>query len=285
VAGAPSLLVEQAVLTISGTKWTARNGSAVWGPWTVSGQIEHLPAAARPYRATLSIPEVSGDDLEEFLRPALRRRLGFLERTFRGRPSSPRWLASRRAEGLVKIGRLTMAGLEASDLRLAYYWDGSVIDIPDASASAGGGRFSGRWRIDLDGEAARSRLQGRLDGFDAGPASLEAEFEASWPGFGISALDRMSLTGHVAARALEFSELPIRAIQACVEVDPRRGRDRLQISCLEAFSGVETFSGLAARQDSKWVLDFTGPRRQFRLVGGFSPMEWELEPRPREAPR
>jgi hypothetical protein len=185
----------------------------------------------------------------------------------------------------VRIEKLSLGGHAMTSVRLPFFWDGAVIDVPDASAVVAGGRYSGRWNIRLGGEAATSTLRGRVDGLDAGPLILDGDFEASWSGFNARLADSLSLEGFAVARALDLPDLPLRSIQACVDIDPRRGRDRLQITCLEAFSAAENFSGAAVHQDSRWLLDFTGPRRQFRLSGTFSPMEWDIDARPKEGSR
>lgn len=285
VAGAPDLRVERAAIAIGGLKWSARKASGRWGPWSYTGELDYLHGASRPYRVALAIQEVDGEELEEFFRPALRRRMNFLERTFRSRAPLPRWLSSRRAEGVVRIEKLSLAGQAATSLRLPFFWDGAIIDIPDVSALVAGGRFSGRWNIRLGGEAALSTLNGRVDGFDAGPALLDSDFQASWTGFHPRLADTFAMEGFAVARAIDLPDLPVRSIQACVEIDPRRGRDRLQMTCLEAFAASENFIGAAAHQESRWLLDFTGPRRQFRLSGTFSPMEWDVDARSKEGSR
>ncbi len=285
VAGAADLRVERAAIAMSGQKWSARKASGRWGPWSYAGELDHLPGSQRPYRVAFSLPEVDGEELEEFFRPALRRRMSFLERTFRSRAPLPRWLSSRHVEGVARIGKLSIAGHEATSLRLPFFWDGAVIDIPDASAAIAGGRFSGRWNIRLGGETAVSAVRGRVDGLDLGPMVLDADFNASWPGFHPRLSESLSMEGFAVARAIDLPGLPLRSAQACFEVDPRRGRERLQISCLEAFTASESYTGTAAHQETRWMLDFTGPRRQFRLSGTFSPMEWEVDARPKEGSR
>jgi hypothetical protein len=281
VDGSPDLLVSRAALLLRGPQWSARKASGLWGAWPFTGELEFSPSAQRPYRASLALEKLDAEKLEAFFKPATRRPMSFLERTFRGRSSPPPWLAGRRAEGLISIQELGIAGATATGVALRYFWDGSGIDIPDATATINGGRFSGRWNIALGGAAPLSRLTGRADGIDFRVASFDADFEASWIGFDSSLADSLRFDGAVTARSLDFPEQPLRSIQACIDYDARRTRDRLRLSCLEAFSQGEVFSGSASHADSRWALDFTSPRRQFRLIGAFSPMEWTVEPRSR----
>lgn len=281
VAGSPELQIHRAALSLRGAQWSARKAAGRWGDWPFTGELDFSPAGLRPFHVNLAFEQIRAADLEAFFQPASRRPRGFFERTFRGRGAAPAWLAGRRAEGTVSIEDLQLAGAAASGVSLRFFWDGTKVEIPDAVASVGGGRFSGRWLISLGGTAPLSRLTGRADGIDLGQASFDSEFDASWVGFSTSLEDSLRFEGHAVARSLEFPQLALRSVQACVDYDARRQGDRLHLTCLEAFTTNEVFFGSASRLDSRWALDFTSPRRQFRLSGAFSPMEWTIEHRSR----
>lgn len=281
VLGAPDLAIERARIFLRGPDWSARKAQGTWGNWPFRADVDFRASALRPYRVNLALLRVDGEQLDRFFRPALRRSMGFIERAFRSRTSLPAWLLGRRVEGTLRIETLALAGLDVTDLAARFFWDGPRLEIPDLTAAVEGGRVSGRHLLLLGGEAVRNRLAGRVDGLEFGQALIESEFSASWSGFGQQLTDTLEAESQVTARMPEFADQPLRTIQACVSYDGRKGRDRLQISCLEAFTPAEAFTGVASRQDSKWVFDFTGPKRQFRLTGSFSPAEWTLEARPR----
>jgi hypothetical protein len=281
IAGAADLQVERAAVSIRGAQWSVRKAAGQWGELPFRADMDHSAAALRPFRINLTLQKVDSAALGSFFKPALRRPLSFLERTFRSRAAVPGWLAARRVEGTLRAAQLEMGGIEASNVIARFYWDGPKIEVPDVTAATAAGQFSGRWQVLLGGETARSRLVGRADGLHGGEGVFDAELDASWQGFDAALLETLQAQGHVTGRIIDLPEQPLRMVQACVEYDGRKGRDRLKISCLEGYSQGELLDGSALYTDSKWVLDFTGPRRQFRLLGTFSPMEWTLEPRSR----
>lgn len=281
VQGAPDLAIDRAQISLRGLDWSARKAQGTWGAWPFRADLDFHASAPRAYRVDLALQRVDGEQLDRFFRPTLRRSMGFIERAFRSRTSPPAWLSARRVEGSLRIDSLALAGLDAAGLEARFFWDGLRLEIPDLTAAVEGGRFSGRHLLLLGGETVRNRLDGRVDGLEFGQALIESEFSASWAGFGQQLMETLEAEAQVTARTPEFADQPLKSIQACVSYDARKARDRLQISCLEAFAPNETFAGMASRQDSKWVFDFSGPKRQFRLTGSLSPAEWTLETRPR----
>ncbi len=279
VSGAPDVALERASVSLRGANWSARKAHGQWGVWPFRADLEFSARAPRPYKLDLSLRQVDGEQLDRFFRPALRRALGFIERTFRTRAALPAWLADRRVEGTLRIDSLQLAGLDAANVASRFYWDGARLEIPDLSAAVGGGRFSGRHEALLGGEAVSNRIWGRADGLELGPALLESEFSAAWLGFGQRLQESLAVEAQVTARTPALADPPLRSIQACLDYDARRSRERLRFSCLEAFAAGETFTGTATRGDAGWTFDFAGPRRQFRLSGSLSPPEWTIEPR------
>ena len=264
--GAPEpLRIETAAMNWQGSTWSARRATGMWGPWKFNGDADFSPDAKRPWRFAISIEQASGASIQRFLQPALARR-SLLERTLRRQPPMPGWLRSRHAEGTVRIGELVLAQELLSNFTARLYWDGTMIEMPEANAHWEDANVDGRLNVRLGGAAPEVRFLGRVDNYAWKSGTVDSELEIQTVGLGGPFPASLRANGHVSGRNVELAEEPVWAFQACFDYDGARAAGRLKLACLEAQVGGEWLHGpRPVAVDGKLELELAGPRRTLRF--------------------
>ncbi|MBI5280455.1 MAG: NTP transferase domain-containing protein [Candidatus Solibacter usitatus] len=274
-ASAP-IRLDSATFVFRGADWSARNLRGQWGSLTIRGEVSSRLSAARPITFRLSLDAAGGEEVDEFLRPALAARRGFIERTLRRPPPLPAWLRGRRAQGEIRIAALRLGDQDFQDFRAAVFWDGATIELPDFSASWDKARVGGRIRVRLGGEWPEYSVLGHVANYDWNGGQLETEFDLAVPGLRAPLSSRLKSSASVAGRNISLGEDTFRTLTACLDYDGERAAQRLRLNCLEAQSGGEWLLGQGfSSPDGRLSIELAGPKKSLRFTGTTAPFQIE----------
>jgi hypothetical protein len=270
-----------AVLALAGPRWTLREASGVLGATSFTASARLAPGARRPLRLDLNLETLSGEQIENLLRPALLPRRGFLDRTLRRRPSAPAWLGVRHMEGSLSVASLNLAGYEFAPVRARYYWDRASIEMPDFSAAIGSGRFSGRLDVALGAELPQYSAAGRLEGMEDRGSTWDGELDLLSESLGAALSRSLRVEGSFSARNVTAGEDDLRLLHGTLDYDARRLQQPLILPSLDLWTPSEWLTGQGASgSDGKLAAELSSPRRSLRLSGTLFPLEVEA---PQEA--
>lgn len=269
------LVVTRAGLAIQGDDWTVRHLVGRAGTLPLEATIRAQGQARRPLVLSVSFAKASGAELEHLLRPALLRRVGFLERTlpFR-RSAAPTWLTSRHAEGDLRVADFTVAGEAMRDLRMHFYWDGLHLECPQFSVREDAASFDGRLQVRLGADRPSYHIVGRLQNYPWQDGESDAEIDLHTSGMGAELKTNLRAEGSFFLRNVQISDDPWRSMSGSFDYNAQRDTGKLRLREIEATAGVETFYGSGnSTADGALSLDLTSPRRGLRLAGTLNPLQ------------
>ncbi|QOY89660.1 AsmA family protein [Paludibaculum fermentans] len=278
---AQPVVLEAGSLALKPTQWSLRKARGLFGKQPFQLELAHsgLVNARRPYKFNLKIDEIQGADIDQFLRPALLTRRGFIDRTLRRAQPVPAWLRARHAEGDIHIAALKLGEETLSNFAGHAYWDGAALELPDVSARWDDAAVSGRIRLNLGGERFDYRLKGHVDGFEWKQGTLDFELDARASSLATPFSPNLRGTGQFTARSVDLGDDALKQVSGCLDFDGQRAQ-RLKIGCLEAQHGGEWMQGQGwaaadPKGDQKVIVDLTGAHRALRLTGTLQPLQFE----------
>ncbi|WP_321478062.1 AsmA family protein [uncultured Paludibaculum sp.] len=279
---AQPVVLESGVLALKPNQWALHKAAGVVGKTAFAGEVSHstLPAAKRPWRFSLKLSTVAGADIDQFLRPALLSRRGFIDRTLRRVQAAPAWLRARHAEGEIRIAALSLGDETLTNFAGRAYWDGAVLDLPDISAHWEDAVVTGRVRAGLGGERFDYRLKGHVDGVDWKQGTADFEIDARVSSLAAPFTPNLRGTGQFTVRSIDLGDDSLRQVSGCLDFDGQRS-PRLKIGCLEALHAGEWmqgqgWAGVDPKGDQRLTVDLTGPRRSMRLAGTLQPLQLDV---------
>lgn len=276
---AQPVALESGTLLLKPAQWTLRKAKGLWGRTPFDVDLSHT-AGRRPWHFDLKLDAVEGAEIDQFLRPALLSRRGFLDRTLRRTQPVPAWLRARHAEGQLRIATLQLGAETLRNFAGRAFWDGSTLELPDVSARWEDALVTGRVRVGLGGERFDYRLKGHVDGVEWKQGTADFEIDARLAGLTPPYAPGLRGTGQFTARSLEVGEESLRQVSGCLDYDGQR-TPKLKVGCLEALHAGEWMQGTGAsspdaKGDPRVTLEFTGARRVLRLSGPLQPLQFEL---------
>jgi hypothetical protein len=259
--------VQSAAVSLNGKRVTVNRLRAKVGAIAFTGDYRWEPAAIRPHKFHLIIPEADAAELQRLLAPALLRDRGFFARTLRfGDAPVPEWLKTRRADGTVAIGSLTFGDTQVRVETARLLWDAAQVRLVDLGAHIDNAGLAGDLTIDLTGRAPHYRFEGKLN--DVAYKDGKLDFEGSLDAYGAGAdlLASAHAEGRVHGRYIAFSpDAEFRTAAACFEVSEQTGGERWKLSSVELTQGTDTYTGSGATQsDGRLVLDLLSRGRPVR---------------------
>jgi hypothetical protein len=256
--------VQSAAVSLNGKRVTVNRLRAKVGAIAFTGDYRWEPAAIRPHKFHLTIPEADAAELQRVLAPALLRDRGFFARTLRlGDAPVPEWLKTRRADGTVAIGSLTFGDTEVRVDTARLLWDAAQVRLVGLGAHIDDAALAGELAIDLTGRAPHYRFEGKLSDVAYKEGKLDFEGSLDADGAGADILASAHAEGRVHGRSIAFSpDAEFRTAAACFEVT---GAERWRLSSVEATQGADTYTGSGATQsDGRLVLDLLSRGRPVR---------------------
>jgi AsmA family len=250
--------VQSAMVSLNGKRVAVNRLRAKVGGIAFTGDYRWEPAATRPHKFHLVIPEADAAELQSVLLPALVRDRGFFARTLRlGDGQMPDWLKTRRADGTVTIGSLTFGETQLRVDAAHVLWDAAQVRIVGLGARLDQASLAGELDIDLTGRAPHYRFEGKLNevAYLGGKLDFEGMVDADGAGAGILATAHAE--GHVHGRSIAFSpDVDFRTGAACFEVSEQASGERWKLSSVEVTQGPDIYTGSGSTQsDGRLVLD------------------------------
>jgi hypothetical protein len=250
---------------------------ALAGSVHLEGDYRYDPAAGRPHRVRLNIPELQVAELERLLLPTLRREESFLARTFRRKPALPKWLQEREVDGSVQIASLLNGDSPVGKIRAHVVWDGPSIALSDVDCQVDDMHASGKIAVNVGRAVPAYRLSGVLENFDYRGGQLDIDGKLETSGIGDDLLLNIRSEGTFEGREILLNpDTPIREIAGAFRIAPVSGIPRLMLSNLQVAQGTDALVGQGSSQpDGSIVLELTAGRRQVRLTGMLLPIRPE----------
>lgn len=251
----------------------------IGGIHITAGFVERA-GPGRTQQLKLRMARAGAAELEALLLPALRRRSGYLVRTLGiGANELPDWMAGRRLQGEVSIGRLGVDEQEIGDLSFRFYWRGPSVILADVTARMGGGQLSGGAEAELGGAEPRYRGNLFLHSLPWRQGILEGQAAVESAGTGEDFVKSLRLEGSLRGRGVELTEEQRWEIGAgCFTLTRDRSAWRWQFTQLQMDNEGEPMLGSGATtQDGRIALDLSASNgRVRRLAGKLSGPAWEF---------
>ena len=251
------------------------------GAVTLEGDYRYDPAAGRPHRIRLNIPELQLAELESLMLPTLRRSEGFLARTFRLRKETlPKWLLDREVEGDIHVSRLLSGDSPIGEIRARLVWDGATILLSSLDCRLDEMHSLGKLSLDLAKPSPAYHWSGAIENLEYRNGRLDLDGELETSGIAESLLLNIRSQGAFEGKDIELSpDTQVSAITGTYKITPVSGIPRLVLSGIQVEQGQDTFSGQGSSQpDGHIVLELTSGRKQLRLTGMLLPIHPEAPP-------
>jgi AsmA family len=250
------------------------------GAVKLEGEYRYDPAAGRPHRVHVKVPELQLAELERLMLPTLRRSEGFLARTFR-KNTLPKWLQDREVDGAIQVDSLMNGDSPIGEFRAHLVWDGPSIQLSDVDCRLGDMRATGKIALNVDKRAPAYHLAGNIENLDYRNGQLDVDGELDTSGIAETLLLNIRSQGTFEGREIELGpDIDVNEISGSYRVAPISGIPRLTLSNLQVAQGTDTLSGQGSSQpDGHIVLELTTTgRKQVRLTGMLLPMHPEPSP-------
>jgi len=249
---------------IDGPAIVVRKIQARSGDLAVTGDYRYDVEAVRPHRFHLAATRVNGVQLEALFRPALYRG-GLVSRAFGLKSSEvPNWLAQMRADGIIDIGALNLAGSDFDRFTTRVIWDGARIKLAGVRGHYAGGTVTGAIDADLTGHVPSYRLAGDVTGIAWRGGRVDADLSADTSGAGLAMLANLRAEGSFNARALD---LEYTSMAGCFEFSWSRNSPQFKLTSLKVSDGEETLIGSGATApNGELVLNLAGVTKPVRLT-------------------
>ncbi len=251
------------------------------GDVTLEGDYHYDPAATRPHRLHLNIPELELSELERLMMPTLRRNESFLARTFRlSKESLPKWLVDREVQGDIHVSRLLNGESPVGEIRARLMWDGASVVLSDLDCRLDDMHAEGNLSLNLEKPSPAYRWTGAIENLEYRNGRLDLEGEIETSGTAQNLLLNIRSHGTFEGQGIALSpDTEVSAITGGYKLAPVSGIPRLVLSNIQMEQGADTFSGQGASQpDGHIVLELTSGRKQLRLTGMLLPIHPEAGP-------
>jgi hypothetical protein len=248
------------------------------GAVTMEGDYRYDPAAGRPHRIHLNIPELQVSELENLMMPTLRRQESFLVRTFRlSKETLPKWLVDREVEGDIHVASLLNGETQVGEVRARLVWDGPAILLSGLDFRLDDMHAQGRLSLNLAKPSPAYSWTGAIENLEYRNGRLQLEGEIDTSGVAQNLLLNIHAEGTFEGERIELGpDAEVNSITGDYKIAPVAGIPRLVLSNLQLEQGSDMFSGQGSSQpDGHIVLELTSGRKQLRLTGMLLPIHPE----------
>jgi hypothetical protein len=267
--------INQTSVELRGDRLAARGIKARAGKVEWTGDYQYDPSQRRPHRFNARVQQVAAAELERLLAPALVRERGFLARTLGiGEGSVPEWLASRRAEGTLYIGRMEVGPEALRDLEAAVQWDASRVTLTKLRFGWAEAELEGQLGIDLQRAKPIYTANGRATGISWQGGRVGVQWKAESQGIGMEIARNAQVRGEAAGEQAQAGELTARRFRTKFGLRAESGKLLLDLDGVEVETAEGTWIGKGRTQrEGKLVVDLTNEDRETRLNGQVFPLE------------
>ena len=247
------------------------------GSLRLEGDYRYDPDAAVPHRLHLRIPELKLAELERLMLPTLRRREGFLARTFGRNPPLPKWLEERSVDASVQVANVLNGDTPLGQFRGHLVWEGPKITISAFDLRLDPMHASGDMTVSLDKLLPAYRLTGNIENLDYRNGQLDVDGALETTGLGDSVLLNVQSDGTFEGREIALSpDAQVHEISGAYRIAPTSGIPRLALSNLQVAMGQDNLVGQGASSaDGRIVLELMSGRKPVRLTGMLLPVHPE----------
>jgi hypothetical protein len=263
---AEPLLIQSTSVSLTGNRAVANRLKAKIGGITFTGDYRWEPAAQRPHKFHLQVPEASLAELNRLFAPVLVRQSGFLETLRFGSTTLPDWLKDRHAEGTVSIDALTVGDKAVHVDAAKVIWDQGRVRFEDIDGTLEDSPVAGTLTVNLEGRQPQYHFEGNLDEVPYKGGTVDFEGSADAEGSGLQLLASARAEGIFKGRAVSFTP----------DADFRTATGHFdfksaiwKLSNIEITQGTDSLTGAGASQpDGRLVLELlTGRNKQVRYSG------------------
>jgi uncharacterized protein involved in outer membrane biogenesis len=272
---AEPLQISQASVELRGDRLSARGIRARVGKLEWTGDYQYDPSQRRPHRFNARVPEISAAEFEKLLTPALLRERGFLARTLGiGEDSVPDWLASRRAEGKLSIGRMDVGPESLRDVEGLVQWDASRVTLSKLRFGWAEAEVEGELGIDLQRAKPIYTAQGRASGILWQGGRVGLQWKAESRGIGVEVVRNARMSGDATGEQAQAGDLTARRFRSRFNLRTEAGGLQLDLDGIEAEASDGTWSGKGRTlRDGKLVVELANEERDVKLNGRVFPLE------------
>jgi hypothetical protein len=260
--------IDSATIRLNGARVTMNKITGRAGEIEFKGDYRWDPAALRPHRFNLQIADAPGNQLAAMLAPVIERQNGFLARTLRlgAAAPAPKWLADRRAEGMISFDSLDLGETRISRLSARVEWDGLAARIENVKGWLPSGDFAGDIEVDLTPAIPKLHFEGRIDDMAYRGGTIDVEGTADAGGEIGDFLATLRAEGTLRARSIQIApETEFRTATSAFTMQGFGSESRWKLSNLEVTQGTESYTGSGATQpDGKILLELAGREKQIR---------------------
>jgi AsmA family len=277
---AAPLAIEDASVKLDGDRVSVTDVKGALGETAIQGDYRHQPGARYPDRIRCRVDRLRAGELERWFTPTLQRQAGLLSRALAfGRAPLPDWLRTRKVEGTLEIGNLTVQGFDFESVRARWFWDGARLEFTRVSARSAQGRIDGHLSIGMAGREPAYDLGVAVESVAWRGGTLGGDARVSTSGFDEELLGRMRAEGTFHGRSVALSsdtELPF--ISGCYSLSWSGKTPSVELDCLRVGVGTDILTGHAVARDGRISVELSGGAHPLRLAGSLSPIELRLEP-------
>ena len=272
---AEALELRQATVELKGDRLAAKGVKARVGKIGWEGDYRYDASQARPHHFEVKVGRVESSELEGLLAPALLRERSFVARTLRiGEDLVPEWLASRRAEGTVRIESLEIGEQSLGNVQTSVQWDASKVSLRPLRFSWNGGEVGGELGINLERSKPAYTWQGKATGLNWQGGKVDATWLAEARGMGVEIGRSAKAKGDLIGEQVQFGDSSARRFAAKFGIRVGRGGPIVDLEKVEAEIGGGNWTGKGSTQkDGRLVVELTGDGRDMRLSGPLLPLE------------
>lgn len=243
----------------------------------LEGDYRYDSEAAAPHRLHLRIPELNLADLERLMLPTLRRREGFLARTFGRNPPLPKWLEERLVDASVQVTSVLNGDSPLGQFQGHLVWNGPKITVSGFDLRLDQMHASGDMMVSLNKLLPAYRLTGSIENMDYRDGQLDVDGALETSGLGDSLLLNVQSEGTFEGREIALSpDAQVHEITGGYRIAPASGIPRLALSNLQVAMGQDNLVGQGtSTADGRIVLELMSGRKPVRLTGMLLPVHPE----------
>jgi len=190
----------------------------------------------------------------------------------------PEWMASRRAEGSLSFGSLTVAGIEFARVRTSIVWDGTAIELSGLQGQMGVARVDGGGgTIGFRGGGPVYQLFGKWTGVDWQAGSMAGESIIRTSGSGLELLANLRSSGIFHGNGLIVAPAgdPAR-VTGAYEVRWSDSGPRIRLAALRVSTPTEAYTGRGRTTvDGRLLVELTSGERELRMTGTLAKLNME----------